>query len=165
MITGAREMRDGQEHLVLTRTFAAPIADVWAAITDSERLGRWFCTWTGDPASGLVDVTWAFEDEMPVEPYAIDECHPPHHLRVHNVHDDPAQVWTLDARLHEENGRTLLTFAQVLTGAHPVSDVGPGWEYYLDRLVDSVRTGAVSQVQWSDYEELGGEYAAAFGAD
>lgn len=164
MITGARELRDGQEHLVLTRTFAAPIEDVWAAITESERLGRWFCTWTGDPGTGLVDVAWAFEEGMPVEPYAIDECDPPHHLRVHNVHDDPGQVWTLDARLHAEGRRTVLTFAQVLTGAQPVSDVGPGWEYYLDRLVDSIRTGTVSGLQWSDYEGLAGEYTAAFGS-
>jgi uncharacterized protein YndB with AHSA1/START domain len=163
MITGRPERRDGQDHLVLTRRFNAPIEDVWAALTESERLGRWFCTWTGDPGSGRVEVTWAFEDEMPVEPYAIDECERPHHLRVHNLHDDPAQVWTLDARLDEDAGGTVLTFAQVLTGAQPVSDVGPGWEYYLDRLVDSVRTGAVSEVRWADYEGLGGEYDAAFG--
>lgn len=164
MITGTRELRDGDEYLVLTRTFAAPVEDLWAAITESERLGRWFCTWTGDPDTGPVDVTWAFEDGMPVEPYAVDECHPPHHLRVHNVHDDPAQVWTLDARLSEEGGRTVLTFAQVLTGAPPVTDVGPGWEYYLDRLADSLRTGTVSDLRWSDYEDLGTEYAAAFGS-
>ena len=163
MITGRPEQRDGQEHLVLTRTFEAPIEDVWAAITESERLERWFCTWTGDPDTGRVEVRWAYEDDMPVEPYAIDECQPPRHLRVHNLHEDPGQVWTLDARLHTEDGRTVLTFAQVLTGAQPVHDVGPGWEYYLDRLVDSVRTGAVSGLQWADYEGLGPEYARAFG--
>jgi uncharacterized protein YndB with AHSA1/START domain len=163
MITGRPERRDGQDHLVLTRTFAAPIDAVWAALTESDRLGRWFATWTGDPATGQVEVTWAFEDDQPVEPYAIEVCRAPHHLRVHNLHDDPDQVWTLDARLHEEDGRTVLVFAQLLHPALPVTDVGPGWEYYLDRLADSVRTGEVSTRTWDGYLELSPEYAEAFG--
>lgn len=163
MITGRPERRDGQDHLVLTRTFAAPIEDVWAAITESERLGRWFATWTGDPATGRVEVTWAYEDDMPVEPYVIEVCEEPRHLRVRNVHDDPGQVWVLDAQLHEEDARTVLTFAQGLTEGHPVTDVGPGWEYYLDRLVDSVRTGRASDRAWEGYQELASEYAEAFG--
>ncbi|USQ76279.1 SRPBCC domain-containing protein [Ornithinimicrobium cryptoxanthini] len=163
MITGRPEQRDGQDHLVLDRTFAAPIEDVWAALTESERLGRWFCTWTGDPETGRVEVTWAFEDDAPVETYVIEECAAPHHLRVRNLHDDAGQVWILDARLREEGDRTVLTFAQALTGDHPVSDVGPGWEFYLDRLVDSVRTGQVSSLEWSGYEAMSAEYAAAFG--
>ena len=33
-------------------TFHAPIEDVWAAVTEPERLARWIGTWTGDPATG-----------------------------------------------------------------------------------------------------------------
>ena len=36
----------------VTRTFHAPIDDVWAAVTEPERLARWLGTWTGDPATG-----------------------------------------------------------------------------------------------------------------
>ena len=46
--------------LVQTRTFAAPIEDVWAAITEPERLARWIGTWTGDPASGRVRFAMTF---------------------------------------------------------------------------------------------------------
>lgn len=163
-ITGRPETRDGQDHLVLTRTFTAPVEDVWAAVTESERLGRWFGTWTGDPATGQVRVRWDFEDEVADEVYVIDACEAPHHLRLHNRSDDPTQVWTLDLRLREEDGRTVLDFAQVMSPGLPVTDVGPGWEYYLDRLADSVRTGAVSTVGWDGYLDLAPEYAAAFGA-
>ncbi len=167
-ITGRREVRDGQPHLVLTRTFTAPVEDVWASLTEPARLERWFCTWAGDPATGRVEVTWVFEDDMPTETYVIEVCAAPHHLRVHNVHDDPGQVWTLDARLDHQHGRTVLTFAQVLTGAagtaQDVTDVGPGWEFYLDRLVDSVRTGEVSDRRWgADYTSLQQRYAEEFG--
>lgn len=164
MITGAPETIDGQDHLVLTRSFAAPIADVWAAVTESERLGRWFGSWTGDPASGRVDVTWLYEDETASEPYVIEVCQEPTRLRVRN--DPPGadgEVWTLDLHLAEEAGVTTLRFAQVLTDRSIVTDVGPGWEYYLDRMADAVRTGEQATTQWDGYLELGGEYAAAFG--
>lgn len=163
MITGAPETIDGQDHLVLTRTFRAPIQDVWAALTESERLGRWFATWTGDPSTGRVQVTWAFEEDMPTEPYLVEVCEEPTRLRVRNENDDPTQVWTLDLRLAEEAGVTTLRFAQVLTDRSLVTDVGPGWEYYLDRLEESVRTGETATTAWDGYLARSGEYAAAFG--
>lgn len=162
-ITGRPETRDGEDYLVLHRTFPAPVEDVWAAITEPERLGRWFGSWSGDPSTGEVRVRWDFEDEIAEEAYAIDVCEPPHRLRVHNLSADPTQVWTLDMRLREVAGRTVLDFAQVMNDALPVTDVGPGWEYYLDRLVDSVRTGQVSGVGWDGYLDLAPEYAEAFG--
>ncbi|WP_298750204.1 SRPBCC domain-containing protein [uncultured Serinicoccus sp.] len=163
MITGGPETIDGQEHLVLTRTFRAPVEDVWASVTESERLGRWFATWTGDPGSGRMRVTWAYEEEMPTETYVIEVCEEPTRLRVRNENDDPAQEWTLDLRLTEAAGVTTLRFAQVLTDRSLVTDVGPGWEYYLDRLEESVRTGQQATVAWEGYLDLGREYAVAFG--
>ena len=50
--TGRLEQRGGHRRLVLTRRFAAPIADVWASITESERTARWFASWTGDAGPG-----------------------------------------------------------------------------------------------------------------
>ena len=160
MITGSRQTLDGTDHLVLTRSLRATAEDVWAAITESERLALWFCTWTGDPTTGRVEVRWVFEEDMPVETYVIDACEEPRHLRVHNLSDDPTQVWTLDARLDPADGGTTLTFAQVLTEDVDLREVGPGWEYYLDRLQESVRTGEVSTLAWADYEAQGEEYAA-----
>lgn len=162
-ITGAPETIDGQDHLVLTRTFTAPIADVWAALTESDRLARWYCTWTGDPSRGRVEVTWAFEDDMPTETYVIEVCDEPNRLRVRTEGDDPEQDWVLDAQLSESAGVTTLRFAQVLNDRRLVTDVGPGWEYYLDRLEDSLRSGGVATTTWEGYLELGPGYAAAFG--
>lgn len=52
--TGRHEIRDGRDVMILTRTFRAPIGDVWAAVTEPDRLARWIGTWSGDPASGSV---------------------------------------------------------------------------------------------------------------
>ena len=46
--TGRREDRDGTTYVVFERTFRAPIADVWAAVTESDRLGRWIGIWGED---------------------------------------------------------------------------------------------------------------------
>ena len=45
--TGRREeRRRGRPSLVFERTFRAPIEDVWAAVTESDRLARWIGEWT-----------------------------------------------------------------------------------------------------------------------
>ena len=38
--------------LVLERVLPGSIDDAWASITESDRLARWFCTWTGEPGVG-----------------------------------------------------------------------------------------------------------------
>ena len=39
--TGYRETRDGHDFVVLTRQFPAAVEDVWAAVTEPDRLARW----------------------------------------------------------------------------------------------------------------------------
>jgi len=52
--------------LVITRTFNAPIEDVWASITEPERTARWWGAWTGEPGPGrTIRYTMAFEQGAP----------------------------------------------------------------------------------------------------
>lgn len=162
--TGAREHSGGADHLVLTRTFQAPIEAVWAAVTEPERLARWIGTWQGDAASGRVDFRMTFEDSMPWEPYVIEVCEEPTRLRVRTDLDDPAEDWTLDLQLSEEAGRTTLRFAQVITEHVDIVDVGPGWEFYLDRLVEAETTGAEATSTWDDaYTSMSNYYRSLAG--
>ena len=76
--TGRLEQRDGTRYVVLERRFRAPIEDVWAAVTERERLERWIGTYTGDPATGAVMFRMTAEsEEAPEERMAIDSCVPP----------------------------------------------------------------------------------------
>jgi uncharacterized protein YndB with AHSA1/START domain len=137
--TGTIEQRDGTAVLVQTRTFAAPIEDVWAAVTEPERLARWIGTWTGDPASGSVDFRMLFEGEDPAgEAMEIRVCEPP--TRLHLTSRVGEEVWLLELELTHADGVTILTFSQPGVTQEQVGAVGPGWDYYLDRLVD-VETG------------------------
>jgi len=122
--------------LVLTRTFRATIDDVWASITESDRTARWFASWTGDAAPGAtIRYTMTFEEGFEPADMTIDACEPPHHLAVSAVDDYGS--WRLEAHLTENDGITELRFTQHLDAEPNVSDVGPGWEYYLDNLVAS----------------------------
>jgi uncharacterized protein YndB with AHSA1/START domain len=137
--TGTIELRDGKHVLVQTREFRAPIEDVWAAITESDRLARWIGSWEGDPESGSVQFVMLFEDGHEGETMTIRVCEPPHRLHVTSEVGD--EVWLLDVDLSHADGVTTLTLSQPGVTAEQAESVGPGWEYYLDRLVDA-ETGA-----------------------
>jgi uncharacterized protein YndB with AHSA1/START domain len=124
------------DDLVLTRTFRAPIDDVWASLTEPERTARWFGPWKGDAAPGnTVQVQMSLEDGAPWTDMTIEACEPPRRLALSSVDDYGS--WDLDLTLTETDGVTELRFTQHLTGTENVGEVGPGWEYYLDALVAS----------------------------
>jgi uncharacterized protein YndB with AHSA1/START domain len=124
------------DDLVLTRTFRAPIADVWASLTDPERTARWFGAWEGDAAPGrTIKVQMMHEEGKPWMDMTIDACEPPTHLALSAA--DEAGGWHMDMVLVERADVTELRFTHRLTGMYGVGEIGPGWEFYLDALVAS----------------------------
>lgn len=122
------------DDLVLTRTFRAPVADVWASLTDPERTARWYGPWRGDAAPGrTIEVQMAYEEGEPWTDMTIVACEPPHRLVLSA--DDEQGAWHLDLVLTATTDGTELRFTQHLAGPDGVGEIGPGWEYYLDRLV------------------------------
>jgi uncharacterized protein YndB with AHSA1/START domain len=147
--TGRLERIGERLTLFVTRTFHAPIEDVWAAVTEPERLERWLGTWHGDPASGTVSFRMGFEgDDASYEQMEIRECEAPRTLKV--TSNVGPYVWYLDVELTEADGVTTLAFSQPDLDHEDSLSVGPGWEYYLDRLV-AVETGGVPP-ETADFE-------------
>jgi uncharacterized protein YndB with AHSA1/START domain len=141
--------------LIIVRTFRAPIEDVWASLTESERTARWFGPWEGEPGPGrTIRFRMAFEQGDTWMEMRIDACEPPHHLAVSS--EDAYGVWKLEAELSEAGGETVLRFIQHLDDRANVGDVGPGWEYYLDMLAAS-REG-LPPVDFNDYYPAQKEY-------
>lgn len=164
--TGRQETRAGQPHVVLTREFTAPAADVWAAVTEPDRLARWLGTWTGDPATGHVTFQMLFEgDDIPTEDFRIDECEEPRRLAITttSVDGDDVTHWHLELDLTENDGVTTLTFAQSVPDPTTAHSAGPGWEYYLDRLVTAETGGDPAAIDFDDYYPvMEGYYAGLF---
>ena len=78
-------------------------------------------------------------DDHAGETMTIRVCEPPHRLHVTSEVGD--EVWLLDVDLTHDAGVTTLTLSQPGVTADQAAGVGPGWEYYLDRMVDA-ETGA-----------------------
>ncbi|MBF6182190.1 SRPBCC family protein [Nocardia otitidiscaviarum] len=134
--------------LVLTRNFRAPIEDVWASVTESERTARWYGSWEGDAGPGrTIKVRMLFEENQPIFDMHIDTCEPPRHLILRTT--DDLGEWVLEAVLIERSDGTELTFTQHLAPGVAAADVGPGWEYYLDAWVAAEHGAA--QPSFDDY--------------
>ncbi|GAB4585895.1 SRPBCC family protein [Nocardia sp. IFM 10818] len=125
--------------LILTRTFRAPIDDVWASVTEPDRTARWYGPWTGEPGPGRnIKVQMLFEESQPWLEMHIVACEPPRHLTLTAV--DEHGSWHLELELAQQADTTELRFTHHLDPDADPAGVGPGWEYYLDMLVAS-RTG------------------------
>jgi uncharacterized protein YndB with AHSA1/START domain len=152
---------DGRLTLVITRELVAPIRDVWASVTEPERLARWVGTFTGDPASGTVSFRMTAEGDAPAEDMEIRACDPPRLLAV--TAQTPQGSWDLELALSERDGVTELTFSQPGIDPAETESVGPGWEYYLDRLVAAQTGGDVAAIDFERdyYPAMSAHYRAA----
>jgi uncharacterized protein YndB with AHSA1/START domain len=144
--------------LVLTRTFRAPIDDVWASVTESARTARWYGPWRGEAGPGrAIEVQLIHEEGQPWTEMTIDVCEPPRRLALSAVDDWGS--WHLELELSERDGVTELRFTHHLTDTEGVADIGAGWEYYLDALVHS-RDGR-PMPSFADYHPAMKEYFEA----
>lgn len=152
-----RVVRDGEgARLEFERTYDQPVVDVWAALTDPDRTARWFGPWSGDPASGSVQLVLAAEGAPEPQTVAIVECAAPTRLVVDLP--SPDGTWRLAVEIAERGAGSALRFVHRLAEPYDASGIGPGWHWYLDRLGAVVAGEAVPE-DWETYErQLSGAY-------
>ncbi|GAA3065038.1 SRPBCC family protein [Actinokineospora globicatena] len=114
---------DGLVRVLLTRDYDAAPADVWDALTDPERLLRWFLPITGDLGVGG---RFQLEGNAGGE---ILHCEPPTRLKV--TFGDATSL--VEVRLVESGPRTRLELEHTVPVAFAGSAagslfVGPGWD-------------------------------------
>ena len=140
--------------LEFVRTYDQPVEEVWSALTAAESVPRWFGSWTGDPASGTVELLMTEDEGSTPQPVRILECAAPTRLVVDLP--SPDGTWRLSVSLRPRLGATTgddgstLVFVQRLAEPYDASSIGPGWHYYLDRL-GAVVAGASVPDAWDDY--------------
>jgi len=165
--------------VILRRTYAAPVDEVWDALTDPARIGRWFLPISGDYRLGG---TYQFEGNAGGE---IVACDAPHRLRVTWVFGPagdapPSEV---EVRLAAAgDGRTTLELEHVAVVPDEMWDqygpgaVGVGWEGGLLGLALHLTGGSVGDpIAWQLSDEgrafatggsvAWGEASRAAGAD
>lgn len=124
-------LRTGESvSVVLRRTYQADVAEVWDAITDPERMSRWFLPITGDLKVGG---KFALEGNADGE---ILECEPPKRYKV--TFGGPTSL--VEVRLTAGEGETTefelehSVPADYAGGGAGALYVGPGWDGALTGL-------------------------------
>jgi len=142
----------------LRRTYDAPIDDVWDALTDPDRITRWFLPISGDLRLGG---RYQFEGNAGGE---IVACERPNRLRVTWVYGestDPADVSEVELRLAATGGDTT-TLELEHTAIVPddrwdeygPGAVGVGWDGGLLGLSLHLRGGSIEDpVAWQLSDE------------
>lgn len=135
------------------RHYPDAAADVWSAVVDPERMARWLGTYTGDPATGTVRFVMT-GDAMEGDVQIVD-CSP--HSRLEVVLATGDGPWPLTLELTDTGDGTTLRFQHRLSEPYDASGVGPGWQYYLDRLEASLH-GSDVPADFEPYKELAESY-------
>ena len=118
--------------IVFARRLPLSRAEAWAAVTDPVRTARWIGPWSGDPASGTAELTMTAEDGSPTSPVEVIRCAPP----LLGVRVGPGG-WVLTVRIQGDDDDVVISLEQHIADAASAADIGPGWDYYLDRLVEA----------------------------
>jgi uncharacterized protein YndB with AHSA1/START domain len=125
--------------LIITRSFRAPIDDVWTSVTTSSSLERWYGRWEGEAGVGkTVRLLMVFEGPDAWTNVLIEKCDAPSHLVVETT--SAYGVKRMELKLAQTENTTELTFIYHLTDKKKAGELGPGWEYYFDNLA-AVRAG------------------------
>lgn len=150
---------DGRRRLEFRRSWPDPVEEVWAALTEPERLARWIGTYDGHRRpGGSGTFTMTHEQEPAGEAVTIEVCEPPHRLVVAWAQADGD--WRVHLDLSTEAGRTVLRFVQFFAPGTDVADVAGGWHWYLDKL-DAEIGGAPPPEEWETFwAEVGPGYSA-----
>jgi uncharacterized protein YndB with AHSA1/START domain len=142
----------------LRRTYDAPIEDVWDALTNPERIGRWFLPISGDYRLGG---RYQFEGNAGGE---ILECEGPNRLRVSWVYGEPASpadvsevelclTRTADGGTTVELEHTAIVPDEFWTMYGPGA-VGVGWDGGMLGLALHLRGGSIDDsMAWQVSDE------------
>ena len=152
--------RDGR--IVIERRLALAPGEAWDALTASDRSARWIGPWSGNPSTGTIVLTMTAEEGSPTMPLRIDECEAPVRVAVSAGEGDDA--WTLFGEVRQsgegESG-SVIALSQVIDDPEKASAIGPGWEYYLDRLVAAETGRDPEAIDFDDYYPSMAEYYRA----
>ena len=154
---------DGRD-LVLARSLAVTPAQVWQHLVDPVLLETWYGTYSGDPASGVVQVTMTAEPgDASASPFTIHACEPERLLTVSSVMGE--ETWTLSLEIAEAGEGCQVALRHHDVPPSMVEHIGPGWEWYLDRLAGALTGGRIPGMEvWdAEYMTLAPAYAALRG--
>jgi uncharacterized protein YndB with AHSA1/START domain len=128
-LQGALRPEAGRLAVRFERRYPATAAEVWSAITEPERLGRWLA-----PTTLLEDGRYEIDfGEGQSTAGEVVECDPPHALVVTwDFPDEPASRVSVEVR--PDGDGCVLVLDHTRLPQNQGAGYGAGWEAYLGRL-------------------------------
>jgi uncharacterized protein YndB with AHSA1/START domain len=156
-VMGSLHLREaGRGAIRMEQIYDTDIEDLWSAITDPDRLGRWFALVEGDlRVGGVIFARFTSTDEGPGR---IDVCEAPHRLQV-TLKPGTSSESEIEAVLTSEGEKTRLVIEDRRLTQEKLSDYGAGWQVHLEDLASYLaeRERGDWQARW---RELCPAYAA-----
>ena len=130
-LDGVLRAEGGKAAVRFEREYPTGVHDLWAALTEPDRIARWFDRVSGDlHAGGRVTVHF---DDGPAD-FEVVTCDPPTTLATRWMHAGASHS-VVTARLAPlAPDRTRLVLEHTDLAPSNAADYAAGWHYYLDGL-------------------------------
>lgn len=136
--------------IVITREVEFTPAALWDAFTTTRGLEPWVGILRGSREAN--DLTFSMTEggqEAKPARVAIQRCREPHELAF--TTESEYGNWNLGVEFAATDAGSSIRFIHLLGPNDDPSNIGPGWEYYLERVILSLRGGDVDSVAWDEY--------------
>jgi uncharacterized protein YndB with AHSA1/START domain len=141
------------------RVYATDAADLWQAVTDPDRLARWFA-----PVDGDLELGGRFTihfDDNDVPNCRLASCDAPHGYAWEWPHAIHTSLVTVALEPALEGTRLRLTHTRLPVSSAP--GYAAGWDVYLRRLTEDVADREVGDTWAEDWSRAHQGYAAQLG--
>lgn len=150
MATPTATLHDGHRW-EYRREFSASAQELWAWVSESAKTAQWFGPFERE-SDDVVAVTMTAEEPGPPMQVKVTRCEAPNHLVL------DTGMWVLEL----EVGDGFISLFHVVDDAQEAASIGPGWEFYMDRLAAAVAGEAVEAINFEkDYFPMMSEYFTA----
>jgi uncharacterized protein YndB with AHSA1/START domain len=131
-------LEDGEGVIRIEDVYDTDIDDLWSALTDPDRLARWFATVEGDlRVRGQFQACFTSSREAPGR---IDVCQAPDRLMVTIEPGSPDET-VMEAVLTPEGEQTRLVIEERGLRLEDVAEHGAGWQTHLEDLATHLAGG------------------------
>ncbi|GAB3250372.1 hypothetical protein GCM10027562_09890 [Arthrobacter pigmenti] len=137
-------------NLAFERHYNTTTADLWNAVTDPDRLARWFASVSGDLREGgnfVVD----FEegDASQIARGKVTKCRAPEEFRASWNFPGEAES-RISVSIHKDNGGALLKLEHFGLSETAAAEYGAGWQAYIEALSADFKGDQARGPAWDD---------------
>lgn len=172
-ILGTLRSADGRGVVRIEDRYDTGIEDMWSAITDPDRVARWYGRVDGDLRPGG-QFSLYVEDADSDHTGRVEECEPPRRLRVTTRETDesyqrgrgvPPYDSVLDASLTADGDQTVLVIEVRGMPLEAIAFYGAGWQIHAENLAAFLagRQPGDNEARWGELVPPYQDLAASIG--